>query len=143
MTESHDTRGYNFHELHPVLLVSDVAASVHYFCEVLGFTARGVTHGDDGAAYYAMVCQDKVTFCLLRRERDAAAPAGTFYIHLGHADGSEDMDGLYARYLGRGVKITMPPTVQPWGLREFEIEGPDGYRFIFAVDGRPYVLRSA
>lgn len=36
--------------------------------------------------------------------------------------------------------MTLEPTVQPWGLREFEIEDPDGHRFRFAVDARPYVL---
>jgi hypothetical protein len=31
----------------------------------------------------------------------------------------------------------MEPTVQPWGLREFEVEDPDGPRFRFAADARP------
>lgn len=87
-----------------------------------------------------------MTVRLYRRDAGGAAAAGarpgeTFYVHLGHADGSEDMDGLFAKYRAAGVKVTMPPTVQPWGLREFEVEEPNGYRFTFAVDARPYVER--
>jgi uncharacterized glyoxalase superfamily protein PhnB len=86
-----------------------------------------------------MLYQDKVTL-RLPLEADAEikpSSGGYLYIHLGHADGSEGMDGLCARCHARGVRVTMEPTVQPWGLREFEVEDPDGPRFRFAADARP------
>jgi uncharacterized glyoxalase superfamily protein PhnB len=79
----------------------------------------------------------------LEREEDGieVRPTGYMYIHLGHTDGSEDMNALFRAYRDRNVTVTMEPRVQSWGLREFEIEDLDGYRFRFAVDARPYTLK--
>ncbi|CAN5255536.1 hypothetical protein BH10PSE18_BH10PSE18_06030 [soil metagenome] len=43
-------------------------------------------------------------------------------IHVG-----QDVDGLFAAYVTRGVTILEKPISQPWGLREFAIREPDGH----------------
>ena len=47
---------------------------------------------------------------------------GEIVIHVGR-----DVDGLYAAYVSRGVKVVEEPVSQPWGLREFAIREPDGH----------------
>jgi catechol 2,3-dioxygenase-like lactoylglutathione lyase family enzyme len=138
-------QSYNMHELQPVVPVKDVLATVDYYRDILGF------HVDFADESYARVRQNKVCLRFARaRAEDASwlnlpadgqpVPTGTMYIHLGHEDGSEDMDGLFADYQAKGVKIISEPTVRPYGLREFDIEDCNGYRFCFAVDARPYVV---
>jgi catechol 2,3-dioxygenase-like lactoylglutathione lyase family enzyme len=137
---------YNMHELQPVLPVKDVLATVDYYRDRLGF------HVDFADVEYACVRQDKICLRFARASGEDASwlnlpddgqpvPTGYMYIHLGHADGSEDIDGLFAAYQSKGVKIISDPTVRPYGLREFDIEDCNGYRFCFAVDARPYVLK--
>jgi uncharacterized glyoxalase superfamily protein PhnB len=45
-----------------------------------------------------------------------------------------DIDGLYAEFLSRGVPIRNPLETKPWGMREFALHTPDGHRMTF---GRP------
>ena len=47
---------------------------------------------------------------------------GEIVIHVG-----QDIDGLHAAYVKRGVNVIEPPVSQPWGLREFAIREPDGH----------------
>jgi uncharacterized glyoxalase superfamily protein PhnB len=39
----------------------------------------------------------------------------------------DDVDALHAELKDRGVKIIQAPTEQPYGLREFRVQDPDGY----------------
>jgi uncharacterized glyoxalase superfamily protein PhnB len=127
-----DPRGHNFHDLQPVIAVADVGATLAQYRDALGFKVD-FCHGEPPV--YARVSRDKVmlNFCLSDKEH----PPGSVYwyfIGLGHVDGAANMDELYQEYVAKGVKVTMPPTVQPYGLREFEIEMPAGVRIRFHVD---------
>lgn len=122
---------YRFHDLQPVLPVDDVDATVAYYRDMLGFKVDFVI-GSPGI--HARVSKDLVMIQFASRRPDAGDLTQGHYIHLGHVDGRSDLDSLYAEYVAKGVKITLPPTVQIWGLREFEIEDCNGQRFRFAVD---------
>ena len=54
---------------------------------------------------------------------------GYFWIHVGR-----DLDGLFAKYRAAGVEIVAPPTVQPWGLRDFRVRDADGHLYCFAAE---------
>ncbi|MDQ3815272.1 MAG: VOC family protein [Armatimonadota bacterium] len=140
-------KDYGMHELQPVLPVKDVLVTVAYYCDVLGFQV------DFADATYARVRQNKVCLRFAEAkvensgwlnlpENGEPAPTGYMYIHLGHEDGSEDMDGLFNEYRAKGVKIITEPTIQPYGLRQFDIEDCNGYRFCFSVDAKPYLQNS-
>ena len=40
-----------------------------------------------------------------------------------------DVDAAYQRALDQGLTVTMPPTDEPWNVREFHLRHPDGHMF--------------
>ncbi len=130
MSEANEAN-YHFHDLQSVIPVEDVEATTAYYRDKLGFNIDFIV-GKPG--FHARVSKDKVMLQFATHRPDAKDLIDGTYIHLGHVDGRGDLDGLYAEYVEKGVKITMEPTVQFWGLREFEIEDCNGRKFRFAVD---------
>ena len=127
-----DPRGYNFHDLQPVISVSDVGATVAHYRDTLGFSLD-LSHGDP--SFFARVSRDQIMIYFSKD--DATFPPGSvkwYFIGLGHVDGAGDLDELYQEFIASGAKITMPPTIQPYGLREFEIEDPNQIKIRFHVD---------
>ena len=47
----------------------------------------------------------------------------------------QDIDALYEDYKRRGTIIREPPTDFPWGVREMNVEDPDGHRLRVGGDG--------
>jgi catechol 2,3-dioxygenase-like lactoylglutathione lyase family enzyme len=43
----------------------------------------------------------------------------------------DDLDACYDRVVAARVTVTEPPTVQPWGHRNFAITDPNGLRLVF------------
>jgi RNA polymerase sigma factor (sigma-70 family) len=98
----------------PILRVKDVAASLDYYRQRLGFE-NGSTWGEppvwggcnrDGIGVY-------------------------FSVHQGHpgswlALSVENVDALHEEYRARGARILSAPQDTPWGLREMRVEDPDG-----------------
>ncbi len=129
-----DPRGHNFHDLQPVISAMSVSDAANQYRDKLGFKIDFI-HGEP--AIYTRVSREKVMIHF--SQSDEENPPGSvkwFYVGLGHVDGAEDMDMLFEEYSSKGIKITMPPTVQPYGLREFEIEEPTGVRIRFHVDSK-------
>ncbi len=115
----------------PVLDCTDVAASVAFYRDQLGFVAH--TWGEPPS--FAIASRGTVTLGL------AAVHAGdtlqvkqnwAAYIYVA------DADALYAQLLQRGVQIPEAPTLQPWGCRDFVLHDPDGHLLCFGqdMDGR-------
>lgn len=126
---------HQFHGVQPTLPVADVAASVAYYRDVLGFEADFL-HGDPPT--FGRVMKGDRTYGDPVYLRFALAPAGgvthagEVAIHVGH-----DVDGLFEAYRDRGVALLHPPRSEPWGLREFRVADPDGHvlRFAGYLDG--------
>jgi catechol 2,3-dioxygenase-like lactoylglutathione lyase family enzyme len=102
----------NFECINPILRVEDMAASVRYYVDVLGFEnaewgSDAFTHvGREGKGIY--LC------------RGAQGHAGAWvWIGVG------DVRSLYAAYRARGAVIRQAPKNEPWAL-EMQIEDPDG-----------------
>ena len=106
----------------PVLHVPDVAATVAFYRDVLGFTC------DYGDERYAVVWRDNSAIHLLQGR---GVPAG---LHL--FQWVRDVDGYHRELAARGVRVP-GPTDQPHGLREFAIEDPNGVRIVFGQDIEP------
>ena len=120
--------------LQPILPVRNVAASVAWYRDVLGFDLDFM-YGDPpaharvsggGPAEHGPI---PVRIQLSQPSRYDDRPLGRAHlmIHVG-----VDVDGLYHEYAARGVEVVMEPTSQPWGLREFTIADPDGHLLRFA-----------
>ncbi len=41
----------------------------------------------------------------------------------------EDVDTIYKECQANGIEVTMPPTDEPWGVREMHVRHPDGHVF--------------
>lgn len=136
----------------PVLNVSDVPASLAWF-ESLGWK-RGFTWGEggmiDGAAdrdttgdaHFASVCvahdkhEAQIFLC-----RGGQGSRGTIMPRFPGDDMTDGvwmswwidsivaLDALHAECVKRGYIVTMPPTNEPWGVREFHLRHPDGHMF--------------
>ncbi|MDM0112995.1 VOC family protein [Variovorax sp. J22R133] len=122
---------HQFHGVQPVLPVADAARAARYFRDVLGFeidfiageppSYARVKKGDDrshGDPVYIRLWQCGTDMAT----SGSRAWKGEIVIHVGN-----DVDGLYAAYVKRGVKVIEPLVSQPWGLREFAIREPDGH----------------
>jgi glyoxylase I family protein len=123
----------------PLLQVFDMPAALAFYCEVLGFEV--VSHSGDAAGL-----SREFGWCLLRRkgtelmlntaydegERPAMPDAARV---AAHGDtciyfGWEDLDGLYAELVAKGVKLNAPK-VAPYGMKQLYVTDPDGFGLCF------------
>jgi catechol 2,3-dioxygenase-like lactoylglutathione lyase family enzyme len=115
------------HSVHPVLMASDVGASIRFY-EGLGFSLTFQDNSSDPK--YAAVTRDGVELNLQWHDANQWAdssgrPTYRFYV--------EDVDGLYAELRKNGClkplhSVNSPwltPGDTPWGTREFHLYDPD------------------
>jgi len=125
----------------PILNVSSVPASLAWF-ERLGWE-RGFTWADDefdpaGEPGFASVrCGDAEIFLCRdgqgsRDTRPAAHPfdetTGGVWISW-FLPSQPELEAAHAKAVELGLEVTMPPTDEPWGQREFHLRHPDGHTF--------------
>ena len=126
-----NTDGHALHGVQAVLLVSDVAATVTYYRDVLGFHVD-FEHGSPPIhARVSSGDREGPSAARIRFER-STTPVVTscyLYVHVG-----QKLDELFATYRDRGVEIIGEPRDRPWGLRQFEIRDCNGYVLTFAAE---------
>jgi catechol 2,3-dioxygenase-like lactoylglutathione lyase family enzyme len=109
----------NLRLIMPALPLSDVAAGIAWYRDVLGFT---VNYQQDDLG---VMDRDEVRVLLLARtEKHRGIGSAWVYV--------EDADGLHAEFCARGVPVSGVPVSQPWGLREFTVYDPEGNEITFA-----------
>jgi uncharacterized glyoxalase superfamily protein PhnB len=123
--------------LSPLLSVFDMRASVHFYCDVLGFELT--FH----SPFYA---EGEFHFCMLRLggvelmlntaydegerpdqpdpTRIASHGEVVFYF------GCPDVDGAYRHLVASGVRVE-PPKLVPYGFNVLSVFDPDGYHLCF------------
>jgi catechol 2,3-dioxygenase-like lactoylglutathione lyase family enzyme len=116
-----------------VLLVTDVAASLAYLRDRLGFEADPY---EENRRHYGYARRDNVFLHVCCAE--GARP------HPNHQEYPPDMfdtyvwvddvDDLHEELVERGAELFHGPVEQECGLREFRVRPPDGYVLAF---GRP------
>ena len=122
-------------KLTPNLVVRDVAASMEFYCRVLGFQ-RGQTVPEQAPYVFGIVTHGAVEMFFNDQKTVAAdhptlgtRPAGgalTLYIEV------QGIEELFQKMEQHGVKITMPMKEQFYGMKEFGIEDPEGWEITFA-----------
>ena len=107
-----------------VLPVPDVAASVAYYRDVLGFSVDFVM-GEP--ADHGSVTRNRVgiQFTLVDRRDAGMRYAGWTYVFV------NDIDRLHAEYMSNAVTITQALGTRDHGMREFEIADNNGHRLRF------------
>jgi catechol 2,3-dioxygenase-like lactoylglutathione lyase family enzyme len=61
----------------------------------------------------------------------APGPGGTAPANVAISVETDDLAGVHDRLVRGGVAIVEPPTVQPWGHRNFAVRDPNGLRVVF------------
>ncbi len=123
----------------PLLQVFDMPTALEFYCDVLGFEV--VSHSGNAAG-----ASREFGWCLLRR-KGTELMLNTAYDEgerpekpdparvAAHGDtciyfGWEDLDGLYADLIEKGVKLN-PPQVAPYGMKQLYVIDPDGFGLCF------------
>ncbi len=101
----------------PVLVVSDVNASVAYFKDVLGFDVM-FTFGEP--TEYGATTRGDVQIHLSKDYLGGRVGKGGCYISM------LGVDAIYAELKAKGVTIVEDIATRPYGMRDFYIADPDG-----------------
>jgi catechol 2,3-dioxygenase-like lactoylglutathione lyase family enzyme len=121
----------------PILNVSDVRGSLAWF-ESLGWETRFVW--DEGQAqpgFGGTGCGDNEIFLCRdgQGSRETRRPAFPFDESTGGSwmswflETPQEVDEMHSRAVDLGLDVSMPPTDEPWGVREFHLRHPDGHTF--------------
>ena len=117
--------------LSPTLAVKDVKKSVEFYRDSLGFEL-GMTFPDADSPEYADLSKDGMVLMFIPA-KDVGIGGGekvglgvNLYMQI---DG--DLDEYYAAVKGKGVKIVADIKDEPFGIRDFTVEDPDGYVLTF------------
>ena len=113
MSASSTSRRASFERAEPILRVRDLAASVRYYADALGFTPAGW-----GTATFTAVSRDGAGLYLCEGEQ---GHAGTWAWL-----GVDDVAVLYEEYCRSGARILRPPRNYPWAY-EMQVEDLDGH----------------
>ena len=104
----------------PILSVADMARSLRYYLEVLGF-ANADWGGDD----FTCVSRDNAAIYL--SQGDQGQPGTWVWIGVG------DVDALHEEFKASGATILHPPENFGWA-REMKVGDPDGHVLRFGSD---------
>ncbi|AHY52503.1 bleomycin resistance protein [Bradyrhizobium japonicum] len=108
-----------------VFVVSDIAASLAYYRDVLGFE---VTFEYGQPPSYACLCRDEVGLHLL-----AAAATKRMPGHGGICIFVSDVDQVYAELSGRGARLLNRPEDRDYSMRDFDVVDADGNQLTFGM----------
>ncbi|RYF70757.1 MAG: bleomycin resistance family protein [Cytophagaceae bacterium] len=105
-----------FNRAIPILYSTDVARSLAYYTNVLGFTHKW--EWDSPPSFGGVVKDDiELFFCL----EDQGNP-GTWVSLM-----VDDVDAYYAAIEANGATIVRLPKNEPWNVREMLVKDPDGH----------------
>lgn len=123
----------------PIVPVHNVAASLRFYADRLGFTV--VQANADNSA--ALIERGAVRLMLLRVGQKRALEATREY--LSAYIWTPDVDALYAELQPALADLpdyrVRAPFTQPYGVREFHVKDPDGFLLFFAED--PFAERGS
>ena len=111
-----------FYGVNPIFRVADLAISIPYYTEKLGFKINWQT------PYFLSVTRGRTDLFL--SVGDQGHPGAWVWI------GVSDVEALHAEYQLSGAKIRHPPTNYPWAL-EMQVEDPDGNILRIGSDSKP------
>lgn len=111
----------------PGFTVNDIDKSLAFYRDVLRFTVKQRWE-EDGKLLGVELAAGSVWFMLSqddwKKGRDRAKGEG-FRMYCTTA---QDVDRLAAQIEARGVKLLQEPRNQPWGMRDFAVADPDGFK---------------
>ncbi len=121
----------------PMLVVSDLDASAHFYQEALGFTHIFTMPGPGGKPGLVHLRWVKYADLLITVARDGSPlpePRGAgVSLNFNMFDRfNGDIEAFANHARAHGANVTGPVS-QPWNVREVTVIDPDGYRLVFTV----------
>lgn len=123
----------SFTGITPNLVVSDVARSLAFYRDVLGFSVVATVPEDQPYVFVWLrrggvnVFLNALSAASAEYPKFSKVSAGTWTMFLEVAG----VDALYGELGGR-APVVMPLETKFYGMREFAVEDPDGYVITFA-----------
>lgn len=117
----------------PILNVTDLAASSHWYQEALGFRHVFTMSGPGGVPMLAHLRWVKYADLLLGARPVEPGRRGLgITLSFSALLAGRTVDSIAAQAEAHGAHIVAPPAAMPWNARECTIEDPDGYRLVFS-----------
>jgi uncharacterized glyoxalase superfamily protein PhnB len=114
----------------PAFAVADIAASIRWYNDVLGFETSLTMPDESGQLMHGSIKRGDVEIMFGRIDPNNPHDQGPLgqgmclYTTVGE---DEDVDALYERAKQAGGKILQEPADQFWGHRDWAVADPDGY----------------
>src|SRR5262245_45693281 len=111
-----------------VFIVGNILESVAYYRDALGFN---VSFEYGQPTFYACLCRDEVALHLLAAHRTKQLPGnGGICVFV------RDVDAVHAELIGRGANVIKPPQDYDYGMRDFDVDDPDGNHLTFGMGSK-------
>lgn len=118
-------------DVSPGITVNDLARSMAWYTDVVGFTIEE-RWMRDGVLAGVSLRAGKATFMLgqddWKKGRDRQKGVG-FRLY---CETSQDIDALAKKIESKGGVLDQQPTDQPWGMRDIALTDPDGFKLTIA-----------
>jgi len=124
--------------LTPILNVSNIVESFEWFNKLGWEKAWDWAHAQGAPVSFGAVCNGKSEIFLCQGgqgSRGGSEPQFTGDNETGGAwmswwlESPAAVDEAYQLAMKHGMTVTMPPTDEPWSVREFHLRHPDGHTF--------------
>ena len=113
----------------PVLPVDDVASTLDFYRDTLGFEELFRQQPDGGPLINAQIHMGGCNIMLNHNPSDAHLKGGGIYLWIRLAE--QDIDTYYKGLVARGVEVLEEIQDQFWGDRSFSIRDCNGYALAF------------
>lgn len=128
-------RGHALESVTPGFTANDAAASIKWYCDVLGFSVKERWE-HEGQFLGAQIASGAVTINVGQDDwklgRDRVKGQGfRMYIMTG-----PDIDRYASAITSRGGTLAQEPQ-DVWGMRAFAIDDPDGFKLTFMTRSKP------
>ncbi len=125
---SSDAKTASIRETWPLLFVQDIARSLDFYRDRLGFE---VVHEaqNDGQVFWCRLKRDHSSLMLQQAEPEDGEPQGRgrgvvlYFV-------CDDADAMHADLTARGLDLPEPETAY-YGMRQVSVVDPDGYDLCF------------
>ncbi len=117
----------------PFLRYPDVAAAIEFLTTAFGFEEHQISKDESGAIVHAELSYDGSVVMLGGGEVLVAEVAPGEVPPIGLYVVVPDTDGHCDRARAAGAEITMEPTDQSYGSREYGARDPGGYHWYFGT----------